>query len=103
MFGRNGNPDRYYLDNRQVTEGEYRAAFPERPLESVPYMPRSYPTPQPSDALAVHPKQVKEATEYARSRGVPTDYLPDGRPLVRSCAHQKALAKLSGARPMRGY
>ncbi len=49
-----------------------------------------------SDALAVHPRQVKEATESAKMHGVPTDFTRDGRPLIRSRSHQKAYLKAYG-------
>lgn len=40
-----------------------------------------------SDALAVHPNQIKEATEDARKKGVPTDFSEDGRPIFTSRRH----------------
>lgn len=52
--------------------------------------------PKYSDALKVHPKQVKEAMERDKRAGVPTDYLPDGRPIIVSRAHQKRLIKSLG-------
>lgn len=52
--------------------------------------------PKLSDALAVHPKQVQEATERAKRHGIPTYYRPDGRPEIVSRAHQKKLLKLEG-------
>lgn len=49
-----------------------------------------------SDALGVHPDQVPEAMEHARRHGVPTDFAEDGRAVIRSRAHQKALCKVLG-------
>ncbi len=46
--------------------------------------------PMKSIALAVHPKQVKEAIESARKRGVPTDFTSDGRPVFTDRAHYNA-------------
>lgn len=58
----------------------------------------------PSDTLAVHPKQVEEAIQFCKDRGVPTDYTPGGRPIIRSAAHQKAHGLIRGGyRPKRGY
>jgi len=42
-----------------------------------------------SDALAVHPRQVKEATEDAKKKGVPVDFMPDGRPVFTSRTQRK--------------
>lgn len=56
----------------------------------------AYSRPVLSDALAVHPKQVKEAIEDARKRGVPTEFAPDGRPLIRSRQHRNAYLRAYG-------
>lgn len=52
--------------------------------------------PKLSDALGVHSSQVEEATESAKKHGVPTEFTPDGRPIIRSRAHQKAYLKAYG-------
>lgn len=49
-----------------------------------------------SDALAVHPEQVEEARDDSRKRGVPTDFLPDGRAVITSRYHQKRYLKAYG-------
>lgn len=49
-----------------------------------------------SETSAVHPDQVHEVTDFCRSRGVPTEFLPDGRPVIRSSAHKRAMAKVRG-------
>lgn len=93
-----GKVARYYLDGREVTEGEYRRRYP------LPSPGSSRPTgnangnawPIYSDALAVHPEQVAEATDSARARGVPTDFLPDGRPQFRDRAHRRQYMKAYG-------
>lgn len=72
-------------DLRKVADGPQTAICP---LSSTPA--------NPSDALAVHPRQVGEASELAKSKGVPTDFLPDGRPIMKSRAHQKAYIKAHG-------
>lgn len=50
--------------------------------------------PKASVAFKVHPRQVQEATERAKRHGVPTDYRKDGRPIITSRAHQKALLRM---------
>lgn len=68
---------------RDLADGEQTAA--PSSLSSTPV--------HPSDALAVHPRQVREAAARDRLHGVPTEYLTDGRPVIRSRAHQKALLR----------
>lgn len=46
-----------------------------------------------SDAMMVHPTQIEEQTQLCRQLGIPTDYLPDGRPILRDAGHRKALAR----------
>lgn len=58
--------------------------------------------PVESDALAVHPKQVEEACEDAKKKGVPTEFLPDGRPVFTSSRHFRRYARAYGFRH-RGY
>lgn len=55
-----------------------------------------------SDAMAVHPDQVPEARELAKKKGVPTDFLPDGRPLFTSSRHFREYARKHGFRH-KGY
>lgn len=52
--------------------------------------------PLSSRALAVHPRQVKEAAEYAKKIGCPTNFLPDGRPVFTGKAHRKEYCERHG-------
>lgn len=97
MTGRiRGN--RYFLDNREVTKPEFDAAFPDRSLTDGDFggLTGKSTRPKLSDALAVHPKQVKEATEDATRKRVPTEFAADGRAIIRSRAHQKAYIRKYG-------
>lgn len=58
--------------------------------------------PMTSNALKVHPDQVQEAKEFAKASGVPTDYTPDGRPIITSSRQFRRLAQIQGFRHM-GY
>lgn len=49
-----------------------------------------------SDALGVHPSQIKEATENLRRHGVMADFAPDGRCIITSPKQFKEVAKASG-------
>jgi hypothetical protein len=83
----------YHIDGKEVTKAEFDAAFPDRPVGEpslVGWVPII------SDALAVHPRQVKEAIADARAKGVPTEFLPDGRPVLSSRSHRKRYLKAYG-------
>lgn len=89
---------RFYLGGIEVSEKEYRRVYPLPKQDDS--AGESFVTfkPMASRGLAVQPKQVKEATEFAAKNGVPTEYLPDGRPMIVSSRHFRELAKLSGMR-----
>ncbi len=52
--------------------------------------------PKLSDALACHPKHAQKMRDELKKRGVPTDIRNDGRPVITSRAHQKAICKALG-------
>ena len=89
---------RFYLDGHEVGEAEYRKRYPAPKevgiLESKAKRVGIKPT--LSEALAVHPAQVAEATADAKARGVPTEFMPDGRPVMRSREHQRQYLKAYG-------
>lgn len=114
-----GETKRYFLDGVEVTQEMYDAYFPSLIFpskskytkddieafvrhgkgedlgpEHKKRLPRGYPI--KSDALAVHPSQREEAMEDARKRGVPTEFLRDGRPVLRDAAHRRAYLKAYG-------
>lgn len=49
-----------------------------------------------SDALAVHPKQIKEFSEDAKRRGLSVEFLPDGRAKFKSNMEKRRYAKAYG-------
>jgi len=91
---------KYYLDGREVSKGEFDREIPDKSLSDGDFGAATGRSTQSklSDALAVHPDQVREASEDARMRGVPTEFHEDGRMVVRSRAHQKAYLKAYGSR-----
>lgn len=93
IFGRGRQPDQYLLDGREVTKEEYDRALPDKPMGG---QAPCFFKPLESDALAVHPDQVKEATADAARKGVPTDFLADGRPVLRTRKHRAAYLKAYG-------
>jgi len=62
--------------------------------------PSTYP--MISRALAVHPSQRKEYTEFARKNGVPTYFDKMGHPVFESRKHRKDYANLVGAKDFDG-
>ena len=52
--------------------------------------------PMLSDALAVHPHQVEEARDSAKAKGVPTEFRPDGRPVITSQKHLRDYCRAYG-------
>lgn len=52
--------------------------------------------PQVSDALAVSPRQRREAHEHSVKIGVPTDYNRDGQPVWTDRAHKKRFGEATG-------
>ena len=84
----------YLLDGQVVSKETFDAAFPDREMDAgfgVGSLHSGWPI--KSDAMGVHPKQIKEAAEHARKRGVPTDFDKSGRPLFRDRSHQRAYLK----------
>lgn len=91
--------DRYFIDGKEVTKAEFDAAFPDLGAGQSAIC---HFKPILSDALAVHPKQVQEAMEDAKRKGVPTEFLPDGRPVLRTRQHRKEYLKAYGFHDKRG-
>ena len=86
-----GAKTRYLIDYKEVTKEIFDAAFPDKPITegSDLLVSADWKKPVKSDALAVHPKQVKEAREDAAKKGVPVEFLPDGRPVFRNRQERK--------------
>jgi len=51
-----------------------------------------------SSTLGVHPDLRDEAIEDAKRKGVPTEFLPDGRPLMTSNDHYRRYCRAYGFR-----
>jgi len=49
-----------------------------------------------SNAAGVHPEQVVEERKVARERGIPVDYLPDGRAVFKSHASRRKALRMMG-------
>lgn len=97
-----GNPNRYYLEDKEVSKDEYDKAH-ESKLDGLfaegTFLPSQTTTcwPMVSEALAVHPKQRQAAVEHAKRHGVPTDFDHLNRPIFRDRGHRKQYLRIRGA------
>lgn len=55
-----------------------------------------------SNALMVHPNQLKQAQERAAAAGVPTDFDQHCRPIFRDREHRKRYCALEGVKDRSG-
>lgn len=97
--------DAYFLDGKQVTKRAFDAAMDlpvtRKPVRRPRGMKRGYPI--KSVALGVHPDQVPSAREQAKAKGVPTDFTPGGRPILRDAGHRKRYLKAFGFHDRNSY
>ncbi len=99
ITGKHGE-ERYYIKDVgtpwvEVTKEQFLEAFPSHKIEagsSVMGTPAAC-WPLHSEALAVHTKQIAEATENAAKKGIPTEFDGNGRPIFRDRAHRKRYLK----------
>jgi hypothetical protein len=56
-----------------------------------------------SYAMSVGEGQIQEAIAHDRKLGVPTNYLPDGRPEIRNASHYRKYRRAHGYRDRNGY
>jgi hypothetical protein len=82
---------RYDRATDTVVESEHvtRPTRPQWPLEL--------------DSLAVHPSQIEEARARDRACGVPTEYTPDGRPVMTGPGHYRRYRKINQVHFRNGY
>lgn len=97
---------RFFIDGAEVTPEAFHAAFPSRIRDLLrggpPAGPATQGWPIVSDAAAVHPKQIEEAREIDRKKGVPTEYTKAGQPVFTDRAHRKKYLKAHGLRDNEG-
>jgi hypothetical protein len=49
-----------------------------------------------SDALAVHPSQIKDAVKFYKSRGISVEFSKDGRPKMNDRNHRARILRARG-------
>lgn len=116
-----GQRARFYLGGVEVTEEQYREKYPlaregrfyflgGAMFSAAEHYALTEPDekgtanglvtfkPIASRSLAVHPSQVEEAREFFAKTDTPTDFLPDGRPVLTSSRHFRRFAVAQGFR-----
>ena len=94
-----GTPKRFYVNDTEVTEGEYRERTKSKPVEPGDEVLTQSTTGWAdftSEALAVHPDQVGEANERAKRHGLGTKYDRNGFAHIPDRADRKRLLRLEG-------
>ena len=92
-YSRDGTPT-YMIDGKAVTKDEFDRILPSKPI-AVPgkaHLPGAWP--MISEAMGVMPDQIAEASAHAKAGGVPTEFTPDGRAILRDRSHRRELMKL---------
>ena len=79
--------ERCLIDGQEVSRAEFDKAFPFK--EGVPMVPAPSCWPKKSSAGWVHPTDIGKATAEAVRLGVPTEFTPDGDPVMRDRKHRK--------------
>lgn len=92
-YDRKGTPT-YLVNGVVVTEGEFD--MPDKPVGCplAGHQPACWPL--VSDALAVHPDQIAEATTRNKRHGVSVGYLPDGRAVLPDRHERSKILRLEG-------
>lgn len=103
-----GNPIRYYLDDREVTEEQFRSETPDRLQDALDAGETACGQatttwPQESEALSVLPKQVEAANARNKKHGIAVHYKADGTAVVTSANAKRQLMRLEGFHDKRAF
>lgn len=86
---------KYFVNGKEVSKKQFFRTFKPQPMGSGAGL-IAWHRPIHSDALAVHPDQIEEAMAMDKAHGVPTEYLPDGRPVLVDRDHRRRLMRSLG-------
>ncbi len=86
----------FFIDGKPVTEKAFDAAFPAKEIGCTldAHLPACWP--MLSEAMAVHPSQVEEATARNRKHGVNVTYTPSGEAILPDRNERRKLMRLEG-------
>jgi hypothetical protein len=85
----------FYLSGVEVTETLYRAIYP-LPDEGGGNGNRPWTKPIHSEALAVHPRQIKDVLARNAKYGLNVEYDKKGRPILRDRKQRQRLLQIEG-------
>lgn len=91
--------NRYYIDDKQVAEAEYRATckpFDMSELSAPPAAEANWKQPIASEAIACHPDQIPEMRASLEAAGVKAEIDSHGRVIMTSRAHKREICKAMG-------
>jgi hypothetical protein len=100
-----GNPIRYFVNDTEVTEAEFAAAFPPKELvagDEVLADSTSAWRDFKSEALAVHPDQVAEANTRSKAHNLGVVYDKQGFARIPDRAARRRLMRLEGVHDNHG-
>ncbi len=100
-YHRNGTVS-HEIDGLPATQEEVDAAFPPKRIGVPLQSQTSAAWPIKSDALAVHPRQIKKVMERNRKHGLHVEYAKDGRPILADRGQRRELMKIEGAHDQQG-
>ena len=86
----------YKLNGQLVSREEFLAGSKGFCFGEDTATPHPAGWPMASESLGCHPDQIQESVDYAREKGVPTDFTPDGRPICDSPGHRKRYCEALG-------
>lgn len=98
----------YLLDGKEVPEGEFLAAFPDRQMVEKgkgPHFALAINDAHPlrSEALACHPKQIAAVRARNAKHGLNIPYDRHGRPVFTDAGQRRKLMKIEGVRQQNSY
>lgn len=101
VYGPRKAKDRYFIDEKEVSRAEFDAAFPNRVdqlLKNGSVLPAHTKTcwPMVSEAAAVHPEQIAEATAHNKRMGDGVQYTVGGEAIFTSRGQRKEHLKNIG-------
>lgn len=105
VFGSYGAPNRYYLNDQEVTEKEYRRRTKKKKLaagDEVLAQSTSAWADFKSEALAVHPDQVGEANARSKRHNIGVQYDKRGFAHIPDRASRRRLMRLEGVHDNHG-
>ncbi len=101
IYHRNGTVE-HFIDGKSASQAEVDETFPPKKIGVPLRAQTSTCWPMKSDALAVHPKQIKAVRERNKKHGLHIEYARDGRPILQDRGQRRDLMKIEGVHDRNG-